>query len=322
MTAQKRDDLLGFGERIRAEQKVVFILQNTCANIENRNTSAKLVCIKGDYVLVCIGRCHYLLLFADAIESGECIAAFGSLLIAFRLCVRVHLSLDLTLDVFHFTTQEFRGIAHGCFVLFGSYLARANAGTTPHLVINARALATNILWKSTRTRRKPQSARQKFDERICRSRTRIGAVVTRFVFFSFARKNETGILLVGDFDIGIGLCILEADVVFGIVLLDEGILQRKRLHLVVANVTIEIINRRDHSSSLGILFAVLKILRYAGFELARFAHVNDLAAYIAHNVNARAERQIVCLLEQAAHSVGTWCHTRPPFNGLLRITKF
>ena len=115
----------------------------------------------------------------------------------------------------------------------------------------------------------------------------------------------------GYLDVGIGFGILEFNVVFGAILLDQRVFQRQRFDLCVANNIVKLIHGGDHFISLHIFGTVLKILRNAIFQLSRFSHVNDLACAVFHDIYARAQRQAVGLFQQALLSFDIW-HQRTP----------
>ena len=56
---------------------------------------------------------------------------------------------------------------------------------------------------------------------IGRSHVWIGAEIVATILFDLARDDETRIALIGNLDEGIGLVVLEHDIVLGLVLLDE-----------------------------------------------------------------------------------------------------
>ena len=76
----------------------------------------------------------------------------------------------------------------------------------------------------------------KFDPRksldlIGRSYIWIGTEIETTILFDLARDDETRIALIGNLDEGIGLIILEHDIVFGLVLLDEVDLKKQGLNI-------------------------------------------------------------------------------------------
>ena len=72
----------------------------------------------------------------------------------------------------------------------------------------------------------------------------------------------------GNFNVRIGFGILQFDIIFGIILLDQRIFKRQRFDLGIADNIIEIVHRHDHLMCFEIFRTVLKILRHAVFELA------------------------------------------------------
>ena len=86
----------------------------------------------------------------------------------------------------------------------------------------------------------------------------------------------------------VAFIVLEQDVVFGTVLLDERTLQHQRFKLAAHDDIIEVVDQCDHPPHLGgVVCLRAEILADAVFEFFRFADINDGVGGILHNVHAR-----------------------------------
>ena len=85
------------------------------------------------------------------------------------------------------------------------------------------------------------------------SHIRIGTEIETAVLFDLARDNKTRIALIGNLDEGIGLIILEHDIVLGLVFLDEVDLKKQGLNIGLSDDKLKIHNLRYQRFRLGIV---------------------------------------------------------------------
>ena len=93
-----------------------------------------------------------------------------------------------------------------------------------------------------------------------------------------------------DVDVRVGLRVLQADVVFRRVLLDEAVFQRQRFHFGTAGDEAEIVHGCCHFRGFGVVRTV-EILRHTVAQGTGFSDVNDIARLIFHDVDARNTRK-------------------------------
>ena len=126
-----------------------------------------------------------------------------------------------------------------------------------------------------------------------------GAEVPGGVIGVAVGQGKAGIRLPGKAHKGIALVVLEEDVVFGAVALDEGVFQHQRLKLTGDENRVEMIHLGDHLPGLGrVRGALLKILAHPVFQLLRLAHIDHFPGLVHHEVHAGHQRQIIGLLPQ------------------------
>ena len=81
----------------------------------------------------------------------------------------------------------------------------------------------------------------------------IGTKIETTVLFDLARDDEARIALIGNLDEGIGLVVLEHDIVLGLVLLDEVDLKKQGLNIGLSDDKLKIHNLRYQRFRLGIV---------------------------------------------------------------------
>ena len=92
---------------------------------------------------------------------------------------------------------------------------------------------------------------------------------------------------------GIGLVVLQQDVILGRVLLDEVVLGDESVHLARADDIAKIGDVGEHRHHLRRLVAgLIKILLQPRFEALGFADVDDLSVLVQHQINAGILRHV------------------------------
>ena len=119
---------------------------------------------------------------------------------------------------------------------------------------------------------------------------RIGTEIETAIFFDLARDDKTGITLIGNLDEGIGLIVLEHDIVLGLVLLDEVDLKKQGLNIGLGNDKLKIHNLRYQGFRLSIV-ASSEIGPHPIAKILGLPHIDDGTVLVFVNVTARTRRQ-------------------------------
>ena len=131
---------------------------------------------------------------------------------------------------------------------------------------------------------------QKPFDLIGSSHIRIRTEIEATILFNLARDDEARIALIGNLDEGIRLVVLEHDIVFGLVFLDEVDLKKQGLNVGLGNDKLKIHNLRYQGFCLGIV-APSKIGPHPIAEIFGLPHIDDGSVLIFVNVTARTRRQ-------------------------------
>ena len=125
---------------------------------------------------------------------------------------------------------------------------------------------------------------------IGRSHIWIGTEIETTILFDLASDDKTRIALIGNLDEGIGLVVLEHDIVLGLVLLDEVDLEKQGLNIGLSDDKLKIHNLRYQRFRLGIV-APSKIGPHPIAKILGLPHIDDGTVLVFVNVTARTRRQ-------------------------------
>ena len=131
---------------------------------------------------------------------------------------------------------------------------------------------------------------QKSLDLIGRPHVWIGAEIEATILFDLARDDEARITLIGNLNEGVGLVILEHDIVLGLVLLDEVDLKKQGFNIGLSDDKLKIHNLRYQSFGLGIV-APSEIRPHPIAKILSLPHIDDGTVLVFVNVTARTRRQ-------------------------------
>ena len=131
---------------------------------------------------------------------------------------------------------------------------------------------------------------QKPFDLISRSYVWIGTEIETAIFFDLARDDEARIAFIGNLDEGIGLIVLEHDIVLGLVLLDEVDLKKQGLNIGLGDDKLKIHNLRYQCFRLSIV-ASSEIGPHPIAKILGLPHIDDGTVLVFVNVTARTRRQ-------------------------------
>ena len=116
----------------------------------------------------------------------------------------------------------------------------------------------------------------------------VGAVIVRAVVRRFADHGDDRVnVLHVKPEVGVALVVLQKDVVFRHVALDEGAFQHQRFKFGSSDNDVKMVDFAHHQPGLGgVGRRVLKILADPVFQLLRLAHIDDLIRLVPHDVHA------------------------------------
>ena len=191
--------------------------------------------------------------------------------------------LEMSGDPMRISAQVISGIG------FLGYLTRTRAAASSHLGINTGTFLADIPREAAVTGGETQGSIQGINDAVYRFGSRIGAEIFALIRISLSRHYQTGIGIIGDFDIGARFCILQANVILGMVLFDEGIFQGQRLDLGVAQKIFKILNGGHHSGCFDMLLTILKILGHPILQLTGLSHIDHLTCAILHDIYTRRQ---------------------------------
>ena len=111
-------------------------------------------------------------------------------------------------------------------------------------------------------------------------------IAVALTFFDAARDEHAGELLTGDADPGIGLGVLQQDVVLGFVLLDEVVFQQQGIGLAVHHRELGVGYLGNQDAGFGVQpLRGHEILRHPLVQVLGLAHINHLSLGVIVPIN-------------------------------------
>ena len=253
---------------------------------------------------------NHALVVLQPLHGAQPVAQLGGVFKAQRLCRFFHAPRQIGSQLRRFALQnQLRLLNRTAIFRCGSILqAIARAGA--QMVVQARPLAADVLREPPRAGWQLQRFFDGVNDLPRHRPPAERAEVPCAVLLHAVDERERGIFALHiQPDKGIALVVLEQDVIFGPVQLDERVFQHKRLKLGLHHNNVEIRYVRNHNCHLGQVLAA-KITRDAVFQRFRLADVDHFPSAVEHQVNARQQRQHICFFPQLVEP--ELFHTRPP----------
>lgn len=120
----------------------------------------------------------------------------------------------------------------------------------------------------------------------------VGAEIFRAVLLQTPREVHPRIRLGGDAYPGVGLAVLEKDVIARLVLLYEIVLQQQRIRLAVNHAVLQIRYLAHQDAGFGVeSLRRHEILRHPFVDILRLTHIDDIPRGVVIPVNSRGMRQ-------------------------------
>ena len=244
-----------------------------------------------DDVGVVVARGDDPLVLGDRLDGADLVAERGGALELEGVAGRLHLLPQLALDALGIAVQELDDLADHLAVFGAVGGADAGSNATVDVVLEAwtlvdagdrlgaRAVGKELLQQVHGLAHRPGAGER--------------AEVASAVMQDAAREVDLRELLAQvDLDVGIRLVVFEAGVEEGAVLLDEQVLEQQGLLDGFRDDVLEVGDPRHHHLDLPLLACGrLKIGADAAAQTGGFAHVEDAAAAVLHEIDARAGRE-------------------------------
>ena len=253
---------------------------------------------KADGVRVGVSRGDDALVVFQPLDGAKPVAQRRRIFKPQRLGRGLHLLGQLGSQLRRAPVEDHLRLADGLQILRTCDVLQAIACAGAHVVIQARAGTPDIARETARARRQAQRFADGIDDLRRHAPPAIRTEVFRAVLFRAVdeRKRRVRLRHIQTHK-GIALIVLEQDVVFWLVQLDERVFEHERLEFGLHDDDIEIRNVRDHGRHLRQVLAA-KIARDAVFECFCLADVDDLTVLVEHDVHARQQWEHIGLFAQ------------------------
>ena len=235
----------------------------------------------------------HLLLLHDAQNILLQIPELCCGLIVHRLTCGCHLLLQEFDDFPVIAVQKIHSLADAVPVLLRTDKTLAGCFALSDLVIQAGAFSTDVPREIPAAVPDLVELAEKFDRLLYGKSALERTIITGSVLLHFPGEKYPGIFfLQRDFNVRIGLVILEKRVVLGTMLLDQVIFKNQCLQLGVCHYIFEISDPADHVLDLGTPAQFFyEILVHASLQIHCLTDIQDRVRPVVHDIHARSVRQ-------------------------------
>jgi hypothetical protein len=170
---------------------------------------------------------------------------------------------------------------------------RANAGAIAQLDVKVEAGAIILAINHPITAEKGEDFAQHVQCLVYRPdrgvRTKIAGAIP---FHTACHRHFGEIILPMDFDVGVTFIIFQADIVFGLVLLDEGVFQKQGFQFTFSGDNFNICYFAAQVGRLDGIDIFMELGTDPAAQINGFADVNDLVRFVFMDVDAGLDGQI------------------------------
>ena len=169
----------------------------------------------------------------------------------------------------------------------------APTGTLVHVIVEAGTVFAHIPGKLLAASRQLQGQPNGLHDAVGDTSAAVGAEILSAIVGDFAHQFDFGVnILHIQPQVGIPLVILQQNIVFGGIPLDQAAFQHQGLKLRSCHDHVEVMYMADHDPGFGAVgCGVLEILADAVFQLLGLAHVDDLVIFVSHDIHTRRKGQ-------------------------------
>ena len=199
-----------------------------------------------------------------------------------------HLLPDFLRRRFVVSLEQLPGLKHGFPVLGAGFGWLTPTGAQIHVVVQAGTVFSNIPWELLVAVRKLQCRTDCLQHGVRYVSGSVGteilcSIVCDFAYHGNGRVNFLHIQP----QVGIPLIILQQNIVFRHISLDQGAFQNQGFKFAGCHNDIEVVNFTDHGPRLrGVGGGILKILADSVFQFFCFADIDHLVRLIPHNIHS------------------------------------
>ena len=263
--------------------------------MQHREAGFRLRLVPADDVGVRHRACRDELLLPEQLNGAQTVAVFRRALKAQLLGRSLHLLLQLLTQALVLALEQKDGLLQPRVIVRLLHAGPAPAVAALHLIVQAGPLLADVAREFFGAARQAERRTQGIDDLLCAPAASVGAEIARAVVRDARGQRDDGIGLTQvDAQVGVALIVLEQDVVFRHIVLDERAFEHERLELRRGGDRLEMIDIRHHFARFCIVRRrILKILTDAVFQFFCLAHVDNLPGFVHHQIDTRRQGQII-----------------------------
>ena len=277
-----------FGFFIRpGEHLVVLVQQVSARKMQHREAGLRLRFPVAHHVGVRQGPGGDQLLLSQVFHRRQPVPQAGGQLKFQVFRGGEHLLADLLSDCLVISLQELLGLEHGFPVLSATLSRLAPAGALVHVIVQTGPLLADVPGELLVAAGKLQRQADGLHHVVGDGPAAVGTVIIRPVVRRLADHGDHRV----DFlhiqpQIGIALVVLQQDVVFGHIPLDQGAFQHQGLKFTGSHDHVKMVDLAHHDPGLGRMGGrVLKVLADPVFQFFGFADIDHLVGLVPHDIH-------------------------------------
>ena len=275
---------------LRHRQDLIVLIHEVALDkVQHRKAGLRLRLVPADDVGVRHRACRDELLLPEQLNGAQTVAVFRRALKAQLLGCSLHLLLQLLTQALVLALEQKDGLLQPRVIVRLLHAGPAPAVAALHLIVQAGPLPADVAREFFGATRQAERRAQGVDDLLRAPAASVGAEIARAVIRDARGQRDDGIVLAQvDAQVGIALVVLEQDVVFRHIVLDERAFEHERLELRRGGDRLEMIDIRHHFARFCIMRRrILKILADAVFQFFCLADVDHGPGGVFHQINAR-----------------------------------
>ncbi len=288
------EELLPRGLRLAgfAHKERLAVAEPAAREAEHLKAAAPAALRQGNHVLLRHRGGDHLLPLPQPADGGDAVADARRALELQLFGGLPHLLLQGAQARGAAAAQEVQRLAHRLGVLLLADFPAAGGAAPLDIVVQARALFADVLRKAPAARRQAENLQGLVHRLPDGPAAHVGADVLGAVVRGALGLRDARPRPPGHADVAVPLVVLEQDVVFGGVLLNQAALEHQRLELAVGQDVLEPLHVGDHLAHLRVVVLLgAEVLADPVLKRLRLADVDDLPRFVVHQVDAGMQRQ-------------------------------
>ena len=270
------------------EHIIVLVQQIAATEMQHCKAGLGLGLTVAHHVRICQRTGGDQLLLPQGLYGIQAVPQGGGYLEFQIVCGGEHIGLDLLRYGLVVALEQLSGLLHALPVGDGADAFLAPALALVHVVVQAWPVLAHVPWEDLAAPGQLQRQPDGLQQTVGHAPAAVGAKILRPIIGDLTDNGDGGVnILHIQPQIGIALVILQKNVVFGHIALDQRAFQHQGFKFTACRNGIKMVDLADHHFGLwGVGGGVLEILADPVFQLFGLTHIDDLIGLVPHDIHA------------------------------------